>query len=123
MKIFLDDFTIFSDLSTHLEKLNKWFFKCKEFSISLNPNKCAFMVFSRTILRFRVQKRQVMDLKKVEALINMPIHTTLQEIQVFNEMAQFYKGFIKNFASIMSPIIKLFKKSKVFEWTRKCQNA
>jgi hypothetical protein len=123
MKIFLDDFTIFSDLSTHLEKLNKWFFKCKEFGISLNPNKCAFMVFSRTILRFRVQKRQVMDLKKVEALINMPIHTTLQEIQVFNEMAQFYKGFIKNFASIMSPIIKLFKKSKVFEWTRKCQNA
>jgi hypothetical protein len=26
MKIFLDDFTIFNDLSTHLEKLKKCFF-------------------------------------------------------------------------------------------------
>jgi hypothetical protein len=45
MKIFLDDFTIFSDLSTHLEKFTKCFFKCREFGIRLNPNKCAFMVF------------------------------------------------------------------------------
>ncbi len=36
-----------------------------------------------------------MDPKKVEVLINMPIPTTPQEIQVFNGMAQFYKCFIK----------------------------
>ncbi len=30
-----------------------------------------------------------MDLKKVEALANMLVVTTPQEIQVFNEMAQF----------------------------------
>jgi hypothetical protein len=38
MKIFLDDFTSFNDLSTHLEKLNKCFIKCKEFNTSLNPD-------------------------------------------------------------------------------------
>ncbi len=38
-------------------------------------------------------------------------------------MAQFYRCFIKNFASTTSPIIKLFKKSKVFEWTEECKNA
>ncbi len=37
MKIFLDDFTIFSDLPTHLEKLKKCFLKCREFGMSLNP--------------------------------------------------------------------------------------
>jgi hypothetical protein len=31
--------------------------------------------------------------------------------------------FIKNFAFITSPITKLLKKSEVFEWTTKCQNA
>jgi hypothetical protein len=56
MKIFLDDFTIFNDLSTHLEKLNKWFLKCKEYGISLNPKKCAFMVCSGTILEFIISK-------------------------------------------------------------------
>jgi hypothetical protein len=64
-------------MSTHLEKLKKCFIKCKEFSISLNLDKCAFMVFSGTILRFIVFKEgKVMDPKKVEALINMPIPTT-----------------------------------------------
>jgi hypothetical protein len=57
MKIFLDDFAIFSDLSTHLEKLKKCFLKCKEFSINVNPNKCEFMVFSKTILGFIVSKK------------------------------------------------------------------
>ncbi len=33
MKIFLDDFTVFNDMSTHLEKLNQCFLKCKEFVI------------------------------------------------------------------------------------------
>jgi len=77
MKIFLDNFTIFNDLSTHLEKLKKCFLKCKEFGISLNLNKCAFMVFSGTILGFIVSKEgKVMDFKKVEALVNMQVLTT-----------------------------------------------
>jgi hypothetical protein len=42
MKIFLDDFTIFSDMSTHLKKCRMCFLKCKEYGINLNPEKCAF---------------------------------------------------------------------------------
>jgi hypothetical protein len=45
MKIFLVDFTIFNDISIHLEKLKKCFFKCRKHGIYLNPKKCAFMVF------------------------------------------------------------------------------
>jgi hypothetical protein len=71
MKTFLDDFTIFNDLSTHIKKL-KCFLKCKEFGISLNLDKCAFMVFSRTILGFIMSKEgKIMDPKKVEVLVNM----------------------------------------------------
>jgi hypothetical protein len=57
MKIFLDDFIVCSDLSTHLEKLKKCFIKCREFNISLNPDKCAFMLFLKTILGFIVSKK------------------------------------------------------------------
>ncbi len=88
IKIFLHDFIIFSGLSTHLEKFGKYFLKCKMFGISLNPDKCAFMVFSRTILGFIVYKEgKVMDLKKVETLVNMLIPITPQEFQVFNGKA------------------------------------
>ncbi len=46
-----------------------------------------------------------------------------QEIQVFNGMAQFYICFIKNFASIIAPITKLFIKNEMFKWTAECQIA
>jgi hypothetical protein len=38
-------------------------------------------------------------------------------------MAQFYRCFIKNFATIMAPIIKLTKKTKPFFWTKECLKA
>jgi hypothetical protein len=84
MKIFLDDFIVFMDLSTHLDKLKKCFLKCRKFSIYLNPDKCAFMVFSGTILGFIMSKEgKVMDPKKVEALVNILIPTTPKEILSF----------------------------------------
>jgi hypothetical protein len=77
MKIFLDDFTIFNDLSTHLEKLKKCFLKCKKYGISLNPNKCAFIVWSRTILGFIVSKEgKTLDPKKMKALVKMSMPKT-----------------------------------------------
>jgi hypothetical protein len=87
VNIFLDDFTIFNDLSTHLEKIN-FFYKCREYGISLNPKKCAFMVYFGIILRFIVSKEgKTPNLEKIEALVKMPILKTPQEIQVFNGMA------------------------------------
>jgi hypothetical protein len=77
MKIFLDDFTIFSDMSTHLEKLKKCFLKCKEYGISLNPKKYPFMVCSKTILGFIVSKKgKTLDPKKIKALVKMPVPKT-----------------------------------------------
>jgi hypothetical protein len=57
MKIFLDDFTVYSDMESHLQKFIQCFQKCREYGTSLNPNKCAFMVFARMILGFIVSKK------------------------------------------------------------------
>jgi hypothetical protein len=77
MKIFLDDFMVFNHLLTHLEIFIKCFLKCREFGMSPNLDKCAFMVFSGLILSFIVPKEgKVMDPKNIEALANMSIPTT-----------------------------------------------
>ncbi len=77
MKIFPNDFIVFNYMSTHLEKMKKYFLKCREFGLTLNPDKCAFMVFLGTILGFIVFKKGiVMDPKKVEALVNMQVLIT-----------------------------------------------
>jgi hypothetical protein len=56
MKIFLDDFMMYSDMESHLQKLKLCFQKCREYGNSLNPDKCAFMVFLRMVLGFIVFK-------------------------------------------------------------------
>jgi len=84
MKIVLDNFTVFGDITTHIETLEKCFLKCREFNINLNIDKCAFMVFSRTILGFIVSKeRKTLNHNKIEAIVNMLVPTTPQEIQMF----------------------------------------
>ncbi len=54
-------------------ELRLCFQKCKEYGINLNPDKCAFMVFSRMILGFIISKQgKLLDLKKIQAIVNMP---------------------------------------------------
>jgi hypothetical protein len=94
MKIFLENFIIFSDMSIHLEKLKKCFLKCREYGTSLNSERCALMVCSGTILGFIVSKKgKTLHPKKINALVKMPVPKTPHEIQVFNGMTQFYRCF------------------------------
>ncbi len=85
MKLFLDDFMIFNDLNTHLSKLRKCFKKCREYEISFNPKKCAFMVLLNMVLRFIVSKEvKLPNPKKVEVIVKMPVPKNAHNIQVFN---------------------------------------
>jgi hypothetical protein len=79
-------------------------------------------MFSGTILGFIVSNEdKVMDPNKVEALINMLVPITPHEIQVL-------KGILKVFHQKLcfhhvTYHVKLLKKTRIFEWTEKCQNA
>jgi hypothetical protein len=64
MKIFMDDFMVYSDMESHLLKLRLCFQKCKEYGISLNPDKCAFMGFSGMVLGFIVSKERKLPNQK-----------------------------------------------------------
>ncbi len=73
MKIFLNDFIVYNDMESHLQKLKLCFQKCREYGINLNPNKCAFMVFSGMILGFIISKeRKLLFPKKIQAIVNIP---------------------------------------------------
>ncbi len=120
MKIFLDDFTVYSDMDSHCKSSN---YVCKsvENMALAYLNKCALMVFSRMILGFIISKKgRLPDLKKIQAIVNMPPLKNPHQIQVFNGMAHFYKCFIKNFVAIMAPITKLTRKTKSFLWIKEC---
>ena len=117
----MDDFSVYSDTTTHLEKLRKCFEKCREFGISLNPEKSMFLVHSGIILGYVVSKEgKFPDPKKIQAMVNLPRPKKPKDIQVFNGIAQFNQTFIKNFAFVMAPITKLLQKTEDSQWTPEC---
>ena len=124
MKLFLDDFSVYSDVATHLPKLRLVFERCKQYCVSLNLNKCIFYVPSSVILGFIVcQAGKFPDPKTIEALVNMPPLKNVKAIQTFNGLAQFNHCFIKDSAGIMEPITRLTRKGEAFDWTTECENA
>ena len=124
MKLFLDDFSVYSDVATHLQKLRLVFERCRQYGVSLNLDKCIFYVPSGVILGYIVcQAGKFPNPKKIEALVNMPPPKNVKAIQTFNGLAQFNRCFIKNYAGIMEPITRLTRKGEAFDWTTKCKNA
>jgi hypothetical protein len=88
MKLFLDDFSVFNYLNTHLTKLQLCFDNYKEFDISLNLKKLMFLVHLGIISGYVVPREgKLLDLKKILAIVHMPTPKTPNDIQVFNGMA------------------------------------
>ena len=124
MKLFLDDFNVYSDVATHLPKLRLDFERCRQYGVSLNPDKCIFYVPSGVILGYIVyQAGKFPDPKKIEALVNMLLPKIFKAIQTFNGLAQVNQCFIKDYAGIMEPITRLTRKRDAFDWTTNCKNA
>ncbi len=80
-----------------------------------------FLVYSCIVLGYVVSKEgKLLDPKNNLAIVHMLTPKTFKDIQVFNDMTQYYKCFIKVFAFIMVPIVKLLWKIKAFEWMAEC---
>jgi len=62
------------------------------------------------------------DKTKVKAIKSWPIPITITEIRSFHELTSFYHWFIKDFSSIVAPLIECMKKG-TFEWTKAAQRA
>jgi hypothetical protein len=115
MKIFLDDFIVYNNMETHLDKLRLCFLKCYEFGISLDIDKCAFMVLSCLILGFIVSKDGKLPYpRKIHVIVNMKNPTSLHKSKYLNGTAQFYKCFITNFVLIVELITKLMLQFESF---------
>jgi len=65
MKIFLDNFTIYNDMESHLMKFKLCFQKCKEYEINLSLEKMCFYGIFKTNFRVIVSKEgKIPNLRK-----------------------------------------------------------
>ena len=123
--VYIDDIIVYSDsVADHLDHLRQVFARLRRVGLKLHPGKCSFARQSVTYLGHVISSQGIApDPKKVEAVKNFPIPTSVREVRQFLGMASYYRRFIKSFAKIASPLHALTRQDVPFCWTLACQNA
>ena len=60
------------------------------------------------------------DPKKIEAVQIWPRPSSTTEIHSFLSLAGYYRRFVQEFSSIVSPLTKLTQKGAIFVWSDEC---
>ncbi|GBG81022.1 hypothetical protein CBR_g31578 [Chara braunii] len=63
------------------------------------------------------------DSRKVTAVKEAPVPTSLMQVRAFLGLASYYRRFIKGFAAIAQPLTNLLRKDLPLNWDAKCQQA
>lgn len=80
--------------------------------------KCEFFKSSLELLGYIISDKGIsMCNDKVSVILNWPIPKSVNELQQFLGLSNFYRRFIKNFADVAKPLHNLTKKNTPFVWT------
>ncbi|XP_053575173.1 uncharacterized protein LOC128664360, partial [Bombina bombina] len=109
--IYLDDILIFSqNHQDHVHHVKKVLQRLREFHLFAKLEKCSFHQKSIPFLGYVISASGFeMDPTKLSAILDWPRPDSLKALQRFLGFANYYRKFIKNFATITSPLTALLK--------------
>lgn len=116
--VYLDDLLMHSrNFSNTIANLHKVFLVIRKANLRLHPGKCHLLRRETAFLGHVISKAGVtMDVPKVAAVKDWPTPTNLQQLCSFLGLASYYQWFVKDFATIASPLHELTKKGRTFKW-------
>jgi len=122
LEIFMDDFSIcgdsFEQCFHHLELVLQ---RCKRKNLTLNWEKCHFMVRQEIVLCHEISRRGIkVDKAKVEVIAKLPPPKSIKDIRSFLGHAGFYRRFIKDFSKIAKSLTNLLAKDVPFDFNDEC---
>ena len=123
--IYLDDIIVFSKtFEEHLEHLSAVLDRFREANIRLKPSKCTFGQSKVTYLGHIISRDGIRpDPEKVRLLQEFPVPRTVKHVRSFLGLAGYYRRFVQDFEKIASPLNALTRKTSVFSWDSRCQQA
>ena len=110
--VYFDDILIYSKTKEdHLDHLRQVCLTLRKESLYANLGKCAFLTQRVIFLGFVVTPEGVSaDPEKVKSIVEWPTPTTIFVVHSFHGLATFYRRFIQNFSTIVSPITDCIRK-------------
>ena len=125
MEIFMNDFSVYgSCFDNCLENLETVLQRCQDKNLSLNWEKCHFMVTEGIVLGHKISKAGLeVDQAKVVVIKTLMSPTTVKGIRSSLGHAGFYRRFIKDFSKISRPLCRLLEKYAKFDFDESCRSA
>lgn len=124
-EVYLDDVVVYSmSWDDHLRTLDLVLKRLADASLTLNLSKCEFAKAVVTYLGKLVGRGQVKPVNaKIEAIAEFPSPTNKRELRRFLGMAGYYRGFCKNFATVVASLTDLLSTERKFLWSKECESA
>jgi len=122
MEIFVDDFCVLgSSFDDSLSNMRKVLERCREKNLTLNWEKCHFMVKKGIGLGHIISRDGIeVDKAKTDLIVNLPPPTCVKEVRSFLGHVGFCRNFIKNFSKIAKPLTTLLAKDVPFHFSEEC---
>lgn len=122
LEVYMGDFSIFGDsFSQCLHHLELVLNRCKEKHLTLNWEKCHFMVKQGIVFGHIISNKGIeVDKAKIDVIANLPIPNSVKDIRSFLGHAGFYRRFVKDFSKIDRPLTTLLGKDVSFDFNSKC---
>lgn len=123
--IYLDDICVCTPtFEKHLEVLKIIIQRIRTAGLTLNREKCQFCKPELKFLGYVVNAAGLLvDPEKVEAIIRIPTPKSVTEVRRIVGLASWYRRFIPNFSTIVSPLTSLLRKNVKFVWDVTCAEA
>ncbi len=110
-------FSLSPDLDSHLQQLSLIFEKLTQAGLKVKLTKCEFLKSRIEFLEHLVDGDGIHTVdSKITALKNVHTPKSVENVRSFLGLAGYCRAFVKNFASIASPLTRLLKKDVPFFW-------
>ena len=119
--VFIDDVIVGMETEEgHDELVAEVIKRLEKNDLYVKPEKCKWKVKEVEFLGVVIGPEGIkMEKEKVKGVLEWLIPKCVKDIQKFLGLANYYRRFIKNFATIARPLHDLVKKDKKWEWTER----
>jgi len=121
----MDDVSVFgSSFDDCLSNLRKVLERCRQKNLTLNWEKCHFMVKKGMVLCHIISRGGIeVNKAKIDLIINLPPPTCVKDVRSFLGYVGFYHRFITDFSKIAKSLSNWLAKDVPFHFSEECLEA